>query len=114
MIIELEEKFYVGEEGFYLTVATGLNMEGTVQGEVRSVLRRPGGSMVTRTIPVADILQPSAGVVLMPFGVGDLSVAGQYQAQIFLRQQGGRARPSHILSFEVEAPLVANSASLFG
>jgi len=109
----LDEKFYVGEEGLTLLVRTGMDMTGVREGDVRSALRRPNGSVVSRVIPVSAIQDAEAGLVAMSIEAGDFSMPGVYQAQIYFRDREGRLRPSHLFAFEVENSIVVDSESLF-
>lgn len=111
-MIRLEETFYVNEQGFDFLVETGLVMTGFNLGDVRSVLKRPGGSVVNRVIPVVDVLDPAKGIVLMSVDQGDLSLPGMYEAQIFFKN-GSLIRPSHVFKFEVGLGLVQDPANLF-
>jgi hypothetical protein len=105
-MITLEETFYVGEHGFYFTVQTGLDMTGVTAGDIRSVLRRPNGSSVRRSVLVADVIDVATGTVLIPIGAGDLVAPGKYQMQVWVRDQAlNLGRPSHPFSFEVETGL---------
>lgn len=113
MMVTLEEKFYVGESGFYFTVQTGLSMAGANAGDIRSVLKRPNGSIVRRTIPLTDILNGDTGETIMLVGSGDLNAPGIYRAQIWVRDTSlNRMRPSHEFRFEV-LDTISNGSGIF-
>lgn len=101
-MILLEETFYVGEQGFDFVVETGMDMTGLGQNQVRSVLKRPDNSYVRREISGAAIQDPVCGRVLFAIRDNDFSIPGRYQAQVWIRDSTGRARPCHPFYFDVE------------
>lgn len=113
-VIKLEERFYLDERGFKFVVRTGLDMSVLLDGEIKSILKRPNGTIVKRTIPLTDIQSATTGTVLMSILEGDLNQKGEYQAQIFIKDASlNRARPSHIFTFVVGDPVVPDFETIF-
>lgn len=113
-VVKIEERFYVGERGFKFVVRTGLDMTVLAEGEIVSVLKRPNGNTIKRVIPLADIQDVQLGQVLMSVDTNDFNVAGEYQAQIFIKDASlGHARPSHVFTFVVQEPVISPFEPIF-
>ena len=114
MIRELEEEYYVDESGFSFIIKTGLDLSSLADGEIKGVIRRPNGSIVSRTIPIASITDQNTGSVAFDIIPGDFSEAGTYFIQVFAKDaDADLARPSHAFSFSVVSALVKDADALF-
>ncbi len=111
--IVLEEAFYPGEAGFSFSIKTGIDMSNLLDGEVKGVIRRPNKSLVSRTIPIAQISDKPTGTVFFEIVATDFTMPGTYTMQIQVKDADtSLTRPSHPISFEVEANL-ADAADVF-
>ena len=114
MLRELEEEYYVDESGFAFIIKTGLDLSSLTDGEIKGVIRRPNGSIVSRTIPIVNITDQATGSVSFDIEPGDFSEVGTYYIQVFAKDADAElARPSHAFSFSVIAALVKDADSLF-
>ena len=114
MIRELEEEYYVDESGFAFIVKTGLDLSNLVDGEIKGVIKRPNGSIVSRDIPVVKITDQTTGTLSFDIEAGDFTLPGTYYIQVFAKDADTTlARPSHAFSFTVKEPLVKDVDGLF-
>jgi len=105
--ILLEEVFYPGEAGFSFSIKTGIDMSNLEEGEVKGVIGRPNGSIVSRTIPLAKVLDAVTGHVYFDIESTDFTEPGEYMVQVFTNDANGTLiRPSHVVRFKVEKSIV--------
>ncbi len=111
--ILLEETFYPGEAGFSFTIKTGIDMSNLLDGEIKGVIGRPNGSTVNRSIPLAKVSDAATGTVYFDIESTDFTEPGYYTMQIYVKDaDGGLARPSHLIRFEVQSGIV-DAAKIF-
>lgn len=111
--ILLEEVFYPGEAGFSFAIKTGIDMSNLLADEIKGVIGRPNGSVVTRTIPIAKVADATTGTVYFDIEATDFTEPGEYTMQIFTKDADGTLiRPSHLIRFEVEKGIV-DASSIF-
>ena len=103
---KISEKFYQDEYGFYVVATTNLNLENLSDGDVRLLMKKPDGTVVKRSVPIADWLDLVTGELRLLFQSGDLDQLGSYEFQIVVRDTLASAlRPSHLAKLSVVAPL---------
>jgi len=113
MSILLEETFYPGEAGFSFEIRTGVDMSNLIDGEIKGVIGRPNGSTVNRVIPMAKVNDLVTGTVYFDIESTDFTESGNYTMQIYVKDaDGGLARPSHLIRFEVQDGIV-DAAKIF-
>lgn len=111
--ILLEEVFYPGEAGFSFAIKTGIDMSNLLDGEIKGVIGRPNGSVVSRVIPIAKISDAPTGTLYFDIETTDFTEPGEYSMQIFTKDaDGSLIRPSHLIKFEVEKSVV-DAATIF-
>jgi len=111
--ILLEEVFYPGEAGFSFAIKTGIDMSNLLEDEIKGVIGRPNGSVVSRTIPLAKVSDAATGTVYFDIEPTDFTKPGEYTMQIFTKDaDGDLIRPSHLIRFEVEKSII-DASSIF-
>ncbi len=109
----LEETFYLGESGFSFSIKTGIDMSNLIDGEIKGVIKRENGSIVSRTIPLNKISDALTGHVFFDIEESDFTEKGSYVIQIMTRDSdAGITRPSHLVKFEVESG-IADADKIF-